>query len=192
MINRARLVKSVLRTNYYQKYGLPRNATDQVGLKVCCDLIHFSNFDPFEVLSQIKEIKAAINRYTVENSIKAGLSGPRNFRGKMVFGMAARDQWAKFILLKHRDSYNIYVDEGNLGKAMANSFAKPKVIKLEAKPSSEPKSDQPSKSDHPSAEELNAKMAQRQKESWKGNASKDTNNIDDTVKPRDTNQYIDQ
>ena len=32
MINRARLVKSVLRTNYYQKYGLPRNATDQARL----------------------------------------------------------------------------------------------------------------------------------------------------------------
>ena len=102
--------------------------------------------------------------------------------------MAARDQWAKFILLKHRDSYNIYVDEGNLGKAIANSFAKPKVIKLEAKPSSKSKSDQPSKSDHPSAEELNAKMAQRQKESWKGNVSKETSNIDDTVKSRDTNQ----
>jgi len=110
----------------------------------------------------------------------------------MVFGMAARDQWAKFILLKHRDSYNIYVDEGNLGKAMANAFAKPKVIKLEAKPSSKPTSDNPSKSDHPSAEELNAKMAQRQKESWKGNASKDTNDIENTVKPRVTNQLIDQ
>ena len=88
--------------------------------------------------------------------------------------MAARDQWAKFILLKHRESYNIYVDEGNLGKAMANSFAKPKVIKLEAKLSSKPTPDRPSTPDHPSAEELNAKMAQRQKESWKGNASKDT------------------
>ena len=137
-----------------------------------------------------KEIKAAINRYTVENSIKAGLSGPKNLRGKMVFGMAARDQWAKFILLKHRDSYNIYVDEGNLGKAMANSFAKPKVIKLEAKLSSKPTPDRPSTPDHPSAEELNAKMAQRQKESWKGNASKDTHNIDNTVKSRDTMQLV--
>ena len=34
MINRARIVKSVLRTNYYQKYGLPRNATDQAWLSV--------------------------------------------------------------------------------------------------------------------------------------------------------------
>ena len=89
----------------------------------------------------------------------------------MVFGMAARDQWAKFILLKHRESYNIYVDEGNLGKAMANSFAKPKIIKLEAKPASKPGPESGSKSTHPSAEELNAKMAQRQKESWKGSAA---------------------
>ena len=100
----------------------------------------------------------------------------------MVVGMAARDQWAKFILLQHRESYNIYVDEGNLGKAMANSFVKPKIIKLEAKPSPKP-SDSGSKSgsrtsDHPSAEELNAKMAQRQKESWKGN----TANTNDTAK----------
>jgi len=155
MISRARLVKSVLRTNYYQKYGIPRNATDQ-------------------------EIKAAINRYTLENSIRQGLSiGPKNFRGKMVVGMAARDQWAKFILLQHRESYNIYVDEGNLGKAMANSFVKPKIIKLEAKPSQK-HSDSGSKSssDHPSAEELNAKMAKRQKESWKGN----TANTNDTAK----------
>jgi len=153
MISRARLVKSVLRTNYYQKYGIPRNATDQ-------------------------EIKAAINRYTLENSIRQGLSiGPKNFRGKMVVGMAARDQWAKFILLQHRESYNIYVDEGNLGKAMANSFVKPKIIKLEAKPSQK-HSDSGSKSssDHPSAEELNAKMAKRQKESWKGNTAKENTN----------------
>ena len=87
--------------------------------------------------------------------------------------MAARDQWAKFILLKHRVSYNIYVDEGNLAKAMANSFAKPKIIKLEAKPISKPSPDSGSKSEstHPSAEELNAKMAQRQKESWKAKTS---------------------
>ena len=96
--------------------------------------------------------------------------------------MAARDQWAKFILLRHRESYNIYVDEGNLGKAMANSFVKPKIIKLEAKPSPKP-SDSGSKSgsrtsDHPSAEELNAKMAQRQKESW--NTAKE--NTNDTAK----------
>ena len=116
----------------------------------------------------------AVNRYTIKNSIKVGLfPGPTNLRSKMVFGLAARDQWAKFILLKHRESYNIYVDEGNLGKAMANSFAKPKIIRLEAKPTSKPGSK--SESTHPSAEELNAKMAQRQKESWKGNAQEDIN-----------------
>ena len=40
---------------------------------------------------------------------------------------ATRDQFAKYILIRHRVSYNIYVDEGNLGKAIAHAINKNKV-----------------------------------------------------------------
>ena len=41
---------------------------------------------------------------------------------KIAAFMVLRDQWAKYILLYHRNSYNIYLDEGNLIKAINNTF----------------------------------------------------------------------
>ena len=45
-----------------------------------------------------------------------GMGVPNKKKALMLGMFGARDQWAKFVLLKKRDSYNIWIDERNLGK----------------------------------------------------------------------------
>ena len=44
-----------------------------------------------------------------------GVGVPNKKKAAMLGIFAARDQWAKFVLLKKRDAYHIWLDEGNMG-----------------------------------------------------------------------------
>ena len=44
-----------------------------------------------------------------------GVGVPNKKKAAMLGVFAARDQWAKFVLLKKKDAYHIWLDERNLG-----------------------------------------------------------------------------
>ena len=71
---------------------------------------------------------------------------------------ASRDQFAKYILLRKRESYHIWLDERNMAKAITHAFALNKV-KVEVKQSKTKTKEY----EGPTAEELNRQMAERQR-----------------------------
>lgn len=143
------------RTNYYQKYGIPRNATDD-------------------------EIKKKINSFTAQNSMNMGKSfGSPKKKLQVAVIFAARDQWAKFVLIKHRKSYDIYVDEKTPIKACVHAFS-PKKQKIEIKVENTKNTE---KSKISIADQLNEKLAAAQKEKWtKGTGQKNFDQILDEIK----------
>ena len=92
---------------------------------------------------------------------------------------ATRDQWAKYVLIKHRKSYDIYVDEKKPIKAVyhaLNGENRPKIkIKIER--------ENDTKTDSSSTDELNERLAAAQKAEWaKGKDGKKSYQILEEIK----------
>lgn len=147
MLQRVNILRAA---SYYTKYGIARNATD-------------------------KEIKKAINAFTVNNAFKSPFSAPLPRSPKSRLGLvaifAARDQFAKYILIYQRQAYNIWVDERNLGKALATALysrktSSPRKIKIKEEKIAKKSSNE--RADTYSADYLNKKLAEEQKAAWSG------------------------